>query len=116
MSLLHSAMVPCIMQDRTTVADGYGGFATSWVDGAAFVAAIGLDTTPESRVADVQGVKGSYKVITFENVNLRYHDVFKRVSDGKIFRVVGDADDKITPASASERIRKVNAEEWRLAE
>ncbi len=47
-------------------------------------------------------------------MNLEYHEVFKRLRDGKFFRVTSDGDDKHTPASASLNMRQVTAEEWEL--
>ena len=47
---------------------------------------------------------------------LYYHDVIKRLSDGKIFRITSDGDDKATPKSASLNMRSVSAEEWSLAD
>jgi hypothetical protein len=70
----------------------------------------------QARVAAVQGVTALYTVTTEKNINLQYHDVFRRASDGKVFRVTSDGDDKKTPASASLNMRQVSAEEWRLAE
>ena len=116
MSLLSEAMESCVMQDRRTVSDGYGGFTTTWSDGAVFRAAIVLDSSMQARVAAVQGVTALYTVTTEKNINLQSHDVFRRASDGKVFRVTSDGDDKRTPASASLNMRQVSAEEWRLAE
>lgn len=114
MSLLSEAMEKCTMIDKRTVDDGYGGFDTTWVDGASFDAAIVLDSSIQARVAEIQGVTGMYTVTTSKTINLQYHDVFRRNSDGKIFRVTSDGDDKKTPASASLNMRQVNAEEWKL--
>ena len=36
----------------------------------------------------------------------------RRASDGKIFRVTSDGDDKRTPRSAALNMRNVSAEEW----
>jgi hypothetical protein len=47
-------------------------------------------------------------------MNLQYHDIFRRVEDGKIFRVTSDGDDKKTPESATLNMREVTAEEWSL--
>jgi hypothetical protein len=116
MSLLSEAMESCVMQDRATVPDGYGGFTTTWSNGAHFKAAVVMDSSMQARVAAVQGVTALYTVTTEKNVNLQYHDVFMRLSDGKFFRVTSDGDDKKTPASASLNMRQVSAEEWRLAE
>ena len=40
--------------------------------------------------------------------------MFKRLSDGKIFRVTSDGDDKYTPSSANLNMRQVSCEEWEL--
>ena len=114
MSLLTEAMENCIMYDKSTVADGYGGYITTYKEGAEFNAAIVLDTSMQSRIAEKQGVTALYTVTTLKAMNLQYHDVFKRKSDGKIFRVTSDGDDKRTPASASLNMRQVSAEEWGL--
>lgn len=114
MSLLTEAMEECVMIDRTTAPDGYGGIISSWTDGAVFQAAIVLDSSMQARVAAVQGVTALYTVTTKKTLNLQYHDVFRRVSDGKIFRVTSDGDDRKTPGSAALNMRQVSAEEWRL--
>lgn len=115
MSLLSEAMEECTMLDKRTVQDGYGGYITQWADGASFNAAIVLDTSMEARIAEKQGVTGLYTITTTKALNLQYHDVFRRVRDGKIFRVTSDGDDKHTPASAGLNMRQVSAEEWELA-
>ena len=114
MSLLSEAMEECCFIDKTTQNDGYGGVETVWALGADFNAAIVLDSSIEARIAEQQGVKGRYTVTTTKSLNLQYHDVFKRVSDGKIFRVTSDGDDKHTPASAGLDMRQVSAEEFKL--
>lgn len=113
MSLLEEAMTPCVMLNKKTENDGYGGYISTWTDGASFDAAIVLDTSMQARVAEKQGVTALYTVTTNKALNLQYHDVFRRVSDGKIFRVTSDGDDKKTPISATLDIRQVSAEEWR---
>ena len=114
MSLLTESMETCVMLDRTTAPDGYGGIETVWTDGATFQAAIVLDSSMQARVASVQGVSSLYTVTTKKSLNLQYHDVFRRSSDQKIFRVTSDGDDKKTPASATLNMRQVSAEEWSL--
>ena len=114
MSLLSDAMEKCIILDKQSVADGYGGRITSWVEGAEFQAAIVLDSSMEAIIAEKQGVTALYTITTQKNMNLQYHEVFKRTRDNKIFRVTSDGDDKLTPASASLNMRQVSAEEWEL--
>ena len=116
MSLLSEAMEQCVLLNKQTTADGYGGYYTTWVDGAEFDAAIVLDTSIQARIGEKQGVTALYTVTTSRAMNLQYHDVFRRVSDGKIFRVKSDGDDKRTPISATLDMRQVSAEEWTLSE
>ena len=104
------------MLDKTTTSDGYGGYIIDWKEGADFQAAIVLDSSIQARIAEQQGVTALYTITTKKNINLQYHDVFKRVEDGKIFRVTSDGDDKHTPKSASLDMRQVSAEEWNLTD
>lgn len=114
MSLIDDFTSKCTMLDRVTVADGYGGFITQYTGGAEFDAAITLDTSIQARRAEQEGVTSLYTVTTKKNINLQYHNVFRREADGKIFRVTSDGDDKNTPASATLNMRQVSAEEWTL--
>lgn len=114
MSLLNEAMETCVLMDKRTEPDGYGGYRTVWTEGAPFQAAIVFDTSIEARTAQKQGVTSLYTVTTQRALVLQYHDAFKRERDGKIFRVTSDGDDKYTPASASLNMRQVTAEEWTL--
>ena len=115
MSLIDEAMTPCMMVDRTTQPDGEGGIVTTWVEGAAFNAAITFDNSIEAKTAAVQGVTSLYTVTVPKRVKLEYHDVFRRLSDGKVFRVTSNGDDKITPERASFQFAQVSAEEYVLA-
>ena len=100
------------MLDKRTEADGYGGYITTYTDGAEFNAAIIFDTSIEARAAEMQGVTSRYTITTGKEITLEYHDIFRRVRDGKVFRVTSDGDDKYTPASATLNIRQVTAEEF----
>lgn len=115
MSLLQEAMTACTILDKRTQADGYGGYITTWVDGAPFDAAIVLDTSMQARIGEKQGVTELYTVTIKKELNLQYHDVFRREEDGKIFRVTSDGDDDKTPPSAGLNMRQVTAEKWVLA-
>jgi hypothetical protein len=110
--LLTEALEKCILLDRTTTADGYGGYIATYKDGAEFDAACVLNSSMEARIAESQGVKSVYTVTTSRALNLQFHDVFRRERDNKVFRVTSDGDDKYTPASATLDMRQVSAEEW----
>lgn len=116
MSLIDDFMDKCIMLNKVTTADGYGGYITTWTDGAEFNAAITFDTSMQARAADKAGVTSLYTVTTSKALTLEYHDVFRRVRDGKVFRVTSDGDDKFTPASATLDMRQVTAEEWSVTQ
>lgn len=116
MSLLTDAMEPFVLMDKTSVPDGYGGITRTWKDGAEFKAAAVKDTTIEARVGAVQGVTALYTITTPRAVHLEERDVFRRLSDGKIFRATSDGDDKQTPKSTELDMRQCNAEEFKLTE
>jgi hypothetical protein len=107
-------MQECVILNKVTTADGYGGFRTVYTDGAHFDAAITFDTSIQARTAEKQGVTSLYTVTTKKALTLEYHDVFRRLDDGKLFRVTSDGDDKFTPSSASLNMRQVTAEEWEI--
>ncbi len=114
MSLLDDFTSTCVMLDKKRVSDGEGGFITTWTEGAKFSAAVSLDTSIEARTAEKQGLTSVYTVLTGKNAILQYHDVFKRLYDGKVFRVTSDGDDKQTPKSAGLQKSYVTAEEYAL--
>ena len=114
MSLLQQAMTDVVAMEKTRVSDGEGGFIVDWADGAVFKAAITFDTSMQSRIGEKQGVSSRYTVTTHKNAKLEYHDVIRRLNDGKIFRITSDGDDKQTPDSASFQFLQVTAEEWFL--
>ena len=110
MSLLDDALEKCVYLNKTKAPDGYGGYIDRYEDGVDFKAAIAFDTSIEARVGEQQGVTSLYTVTTSRAMTLEYHDVFRRVSDGKVFRVTSDGDDKYTPKSAGLDMRQVTAE------
>ena len=117
MSLLTEQMEACVILNKQTVDDGYGGYVSRYVPGAEFQAAIVFDTSIEARAAEKQGVTSRYSVLFPKTLKLEYHDVFRRMKDGKIFRATEDGDDYQAPNSASPIIRglaHVAAEEWSL--
>lgn len=116
MSLLSDMMEPFVMLDKRSVSDGLGGFTREWIEGAEFQAAAVLDNSTAARVGAMQGLTSLYTVTTPRNINLQFHEVFKRVRDGKIFRATSDGDDKATPKSATIDMRQVSAEEYALTE
>ena len=102
------------MLDKTSASDGRGGMVSRWVDGATISAAITVDGSSQMRIAEAQGTKAVYTIVTSRAINLQFHDVLRRESDKKIFRVTSDGDDEKTPPTAGLDMRVVSAEEWAL--
>lgn len=117
MNLLNDAMEDCVMLDKTTVPDEYGGgMMPVYVEGAPFKAAIVYDSSAQGKIAAVQGVKSLYTVYTSSSMTFDYHDVFKRISDGKTFRITSNGNGKKTPKGAGLDLRAVSAEEYKPEE
>ena len=114
MSLLDDFKTPCVFMEKKDAEDGEGGAEAVWSQGAEFVATIVFDTSVEARRAEKESVNSRYTVTADRGTVLAYHDVFKRLSDGKVFRVNSDGDDKVTPERAAFQFVQVTAEEWML--
>lgn len=105
----------CVLMERTREPDGAGGWSVAWAEGAEFDAAIVLDTSMQSRIAEKEGVTSVYTVTTRRANPLSFHDVFKRLSDGAIFRATSDGADKQSPEVGSLDMCQVTAERWELS-
>ena len=114
MSLLTQAMEDVVLMEKKREPDGEGGFLPAvWVDGASFKAAITFNSSMEARAAEKQGVTGLWNILVKKETRLEFHNIFKRLSDGQVFRVTSK-DDKETPKSAGLDLRLISAEEWTL--
>lgn len=113
-ALILSAMKPCVMIEKRRAPDGQGGTTTEYTEGAPFEAAITKDKTLEAVKAEKQGVTEVYLVTTRVGVGLDYGETFKRVKDGKMFRVTSNAADSRTPKAASFAFERVRAERWSI--
>lgn len=116
MSLINNTMENCIIMDARTAPDGRGGVKVSLTEGAPFKANITLDTSTEARVAEQANVKNLYTVLTPRYISLQPQTIFKRLRDGKMFKVTSDGDDKATPRGAGLDFRLVSAKEYTLGD
>jgi len=114
MSLIDDFKVTCTLLEKTRVPDGEGGWTVAWRDGMQFEAAIVHNTTIDARVAEKEGMTSTFTVTTEKNMGLDFHDVFRRETDGDIFRVTSDSQDVQTPSRASFQFAQVSAEKWSL--
>jgi hypothetical protein len=99
---------------KRPVPDGMGGYTREWVDGVQFEGSLDKDDDLQGRVAEQQGVTSVYTIITRKDIDLDFHDVFRRLSDGLTYRVTGDIKDSQTPKSAGLQYAWVPVERWDL--
>lgn len=114
MSLLDNAMEDYVLMEKTRVPDGYGGTNSTWVDGITISMAMQYNGSNQALIAQALGSTSVYVFTVRKNVQLDYHDVVRRVSDGKIFRITSNSDDNKTPPTAGLNMRNYTAEEWEL--
>lgn len=114
MSLMDDFKIPCVRVVPKQDTEAEGGTKTKWVDGEAFEAAIVYDNSIAAKRAAREGVTSLYTVTTDKSLRFAFHDVFRRLSDGKVFRVTTSGNEKCTPACASFDVAQFSAEEWRL--
>lgn len=115
MSLITSMMEQCTFINRIRTDDPYGGYTEAYTDGATFRAAIIKNSTTEATVAEKQGVSEIFTVVTDKGFALDYHDLFRRASDGQVFRVTSNITDSEAPDASTIKIGKVTAEKAVLA-
>ena len=116
MSLYEKMMTPCVRMERKGSDDGEGGTRTERIEGERIDAAIVRDTSTAAKVAEKEGATSVYTITTKRNVLLGFHDVIKRLSDGKIFRVTSDIGDKVSPGMSLIDISQVTAEKWEVTD
>ena len=116
MSLIDFFKSPCVALTQQRTLDGEGGYTTQWTEGQRFEAAIILDTSSNTRRAEKDSLTNQYTITVDKDIALNFHDVFRRTTDNRTFRVTSNASDKQTPACATFQLAQVTAEEWRLPE
>ena len=114
MSLMDDFKTTCVLLVPEKVPDSDGGTKVEWIAGKEFDAAIVFDSSLSAKKAEKDGVTSLYTVTVDRSLVFAYHDVFRRKTDQKVFRVTSDGDDKHTPIRASFQVAQFTAEEWRL--
>lgn len=114
MSLLDNAFESFTVMNKISSDDGYGGISVSWQNGATIKGAIVFDSSVQMRIAQSMGATSAYTLTVKKSIELDYHTILKRASDGKIFRITSNSDDKKTPEEATLNMRQYTAEEWEL--
>lgn len=114
MSLLDDAFENFVILNKITSSDGYGGIDTTWTEGAVIQGAIVYDGSTQMKIAQAMGVTSAYTLTVRKGLEFDYHDVIRRQSDGKVFRITSNSDELKTPKSAGLNMLQYSAEEWTL--
>lgn len=114
MSLLDDAFENFVILNKVTSSDGYGGIDTTWTEGAVIQGAIVYDGSTQMKIAQAMGVTSAYTLTVRKGLEFDYHDVIRRQSDGKVFRITSNSDELKTPKSAGLNMLQYSAEEWVL--
>lgn len=113
--LLEDQKTKCVIMNLSIVLDNVGGYDRKWTEGAPFDAIITESTTLESTIASLQKEIKYYGLKVDKNLPLEYHTAFKRVSDGKTFRVKSDSGME-APGLSALGMKQLEAEEYKLNE
>ena len=114
MSLMDEYTVGCVLLVKTRREDPVGGYVTDWVDGAQFDAAWEYESAPEITVAEQQGVTRTYRIYVDKTLDLEYHEAFRRIDSGQIYRVTNPGTDRKTPSFSTLNKRLIEVEKWDL--
>ena len=107
-------MEKCCILNHIREDDPYGSTVDYWSDGATFDATIVKNGSTEAMIAERQGISELFTIVIRKGFSLDYHDVFRRLSDGQIFRVTSNTKDSEAPEESTVKISKVTAEKWVL--
>ena len=111
MSLLDEAFEEFKFMNKAVVDDGYGGRTTTWTEGATIKGAMVYNASETTQIAEALGNKSNYTFTCRKDLELDFHDVLKRASTGKLFRITTNSDENRTPKSAGLNMRQYYAEE-----
>lgn len=112
--LYESMMVPCVLMEKTRVADGVGGWTTEWTEGAQFMAAILKNNTIQAKLAEKEGMDEVYTITVERGLPIGFHDAIKRISDGKVFQITSEAKDNESPTFSTINFGQFTAKAWSL--
>ena len=112
--LYEAMMVPCVLMEKVRVSDGLGGWTTTWTEGASLNAAILKNSTLQAAIAEKDGFEEVYTITVDRNIDVDFHDVIKRVSDGQCFQITSKPKDNRSPEFSVINFGQFTARAWDL--
>lgn len=116
MNLIESMMEDAvIMQPTDSASDGEGGQNVQYQSGERIRAIFAMTNALKVTAAEKAALDNAFTITTLRETPLQFHDIIRRESDGRYFRITSNGNDRKTPAkSAIYPFSQVDAEEWRL--
>jgi len=105
---LEEFFEPVYVQDWISKPDGFGGIIWGLGDGAKIDVGFIQNQSIEARVAEFQGIRNIYTIVTRPGSGLEHQDVVRRVRDGAKYRITSDFN--VSPNVADEEIAQASAE------
>lgn len=102
-----------ILLERT-VENGPSGPVVIWNDGVLFSCLLTLDNSMNARIGEQAGVTSTLTGLVDIETPLKFYDVFRRISDGRTYRITSEPDERRIPASASFHVKAFAAEKYEL--
>lgn len=114
-SLLNDYMEDCVFMNAAVVLDEYGGYATTYSAGAPFSAIITENSSLQAETAGIEYSTSFYGIKVSNSVPLDFPMVFKRVKDGKTFRIK-NSEGLNSPSFSPLDMKMLMAEEFKIVE
>ena len=114
MSLMDEYARECVLLEKRRVPDPAGGYTSVWTRGAKFSASWEYVSAPEVTVAEQQGVERTYRIYVDKTLDLDFHEAFRRLDNGQVYRVTNPGTDRMTPAFSRLNKRLIEVEKWKL--
>lgn len=109
--LMQDQKTKCCFKNKVISDDNIGGYVTEWLDGATFDAIITENSSIQAAIAGIATQSTFYGVKVMRSVPLEYHTVFKRLADGKLFRIT-NSEALLSPGFSALDMKQLQAEEF----
>ena len=114
-SLLDGMMEDFVrMVSADDSADGLGGHGGTWVEGEGFRGFLREDRVGGTQEAQKVTEAPRFLLVTPWAVELGFHEIVRRVSDGTTYRMLSDTRNKKAPAVSAIHIAAATCERWEI--